>query len=138
MCNNIQVLSYEPKRVAHHSLSKSSLSAKDKRSPLMNSENDLLQPNTGDIPMETLNHIRKHIIHLILHYLVKRFNLEQSRLKPIPLSEFHVHVNKMHENRDYGFEVEYQVSVHHSMLMNCVFNNNIFLLEYWFGTCCIL
>jgi len=49
---------YDPKRVAHHALSKSSLSAKDKRSPLMNSENDLLQPNTGDIPMETLNHIR--------------------------------------------------------------------------------
>ena len=26
----------------------------------MISENDLLQPNTGDIPMETINHIRKH------------------------------------------------------------------------------
>ena len=31
------------------------------------------------------------------------------RLKPIPLNEFHAHVKKMHENRDYGFEEEYQV-----------------------------
>ena len=33
------------------------------------------------------------------------------RLKPIPLNEFHAHVKKMHENRDYGFEEEYQVSM---------------------------
>ena len=33
------------------------------------------------------------------------------RLKPIPLNEFHAHVKKMHENRDYGFEEEYQVRV---------------------------
>ena len=38
------------------------------------------------------------------------FHSEQARLKPIPLNEFHSHVTKMHENRDYGFEEEYQVS----------------------------
>ena len=54
---------YEPRRVQRYSLSKSSLSAKNKQSPLMISENDLLQPNTGDIPLETINHIRKHTVH---------------------------------------------------------------------------
>lgn len=41
------------------------------------------------------------------------FDLEQERLKPIPLNEFHAHVMKMHENRDYGFEDEYQVRATH-------------------------
>ena len=41
------------------------------------------------------------------------FDLEQERLKPIPQNEFHAHVMKMHENRDYGFEDEYQVRATH-------------------------
>ena len=43
-----------------YSLSRSSLSTKDKQSALMASENDLLQPNTGDIPLETINQQRKY------------------------------------------------------------------------------
>ena len=91
---------------------------KDKRSTLMSSENDFLQPNTGDIPLETIDHLRKMTMHLntvyLLGYLFIYFNIlffgsEQMRLKPIPLNEFHAHVKKMHENRDYGFEEEYQV-----------------------------
>ena len=34
-------------------------------------------------------------------------------MKPIPQNEFHAHVMKMHENRDYGFEDEYQVCATH-------------------------
>ena len=112
---------YEPRRVQRYSLSKSSLSAKDKRSALMASENDLLQPNTGDIPLETINHIRKHTVHtfsVIVKYFV--FDTEQERLKPIPQNEFHAHVTKMHENRDYGFEDEYQVRATHQYADDCV------------------
>ena len=36
------------------------MSTKDKQSALMASENDLLQPNTGDIPLETINQQRKY------------------------------------------------------------------------------
>lgn len=61
---------YEPRRVQRYSLSKSSLSAKDKKSPLMASENDLLQPNTGDIPLETVNHIRKHTVYISFHKVI--------------------------------------------------------------------
>ena len=51
---------YEPERVPAQSLSSSSLAMKNKHSALLNSENDFLKPNTGDIPLETINKIRKY------------------------------------------------------------------------------
>jgi len=50
---------YEPDRVPAHTLSSSSLATKNKHSALLNSENDFLKPNTGDIPLETINKIRE-------------------------------------------------------------------------------
>ena len=35
----------------------------------MSSENDFLQPNTGDIPLETIDHLRKLTMHLNTVYL---------------------------------------------------------------------
>ena len=35
----------------------------------MSSENDFLQPNTGDIPLETIDHLRKLTVHLNTVYL---------------------------------------------------------------------
>ena len=69
---------YEPRKIQRYSLSKSSLAAKDKQSPLMTSENDLLQPNTGDIPLETINHISKHTLCINFHK-AKYFILIQSK-----------------------------------------------------------
>ena len=37
------------------------------------------------------------------------------RLKPISVDSFRDHVNKMHEERDKGFEAEYQVIPHSSL-----------------------
>ena len=56
------------------------------------------------------------------------------RLKPIPHNEFHAHVKKMHENRDYGFEEEYQVC---EVLVITVMIF-LFALEHWFRTFSIL
>ena len=53
------------KKGIQFSLSNSSLANKDKRSTLMSSENDFLQPNTGDIPLETIDHLRKLTMYLI-------------------------------------------------------------------------
>ena len=68
----------------------------------------------------------------IFTWLVKYiiFDLEQERLKPIPLNEFHAHVTKMHENRDYGFEDEYQVCATHQYADDCV----SFVMFVWFRT----
>ena len=53
-----------------------------------------------------------YVSTLVFTKLVKYYS-EQERLKPIPCNEFHAHVIKMHENRDYGFEDEYQVRATH-------------------------
>ena len=101
---------YEPDRVPAHSLSSSSLANKNKHSALLNSENDFLKPNTGDIPLETINKIREYKINCLQSLLT--WCTEQNRLRVIPLKEFHSHVETMHESRDYGFEEEYRVNTY--------------------------
>ena len=59
-------------------------------------------------------------------YKYSIFGSEQIRLKPIPLNEFHSHVKKMHEERDYGFEEEYQVCV----TWCCVYVNVMFICYF--------
>ena len=103
---------YEPERVPAQSLSSSSLAMKNKHSALLNSENDFLKPNTGDIPLETINKIREYKISFQSVLTTVIFQTEQNRLRQIPLNEFHSHVETMHEARDYGFEEEFRVNLY--------------------------
>ena len=46
----------------------------------MSSENDFLQPNTGDIPLETIDHLRKltmqHIFDMIFTFWFRANEIE--------------------------------------------------------------
>ena len=69
-----------------------------------------------------LHHVHMSLEHVLLLHSV------MDRLKSVPVAAFSAHVRSMHQDRDKGFEHEYQVR---SFLGSCACHLKYFLLQFF-------